>query len=377
MGNPCFGKEVKLRDIKQPGATILLVALTPGASAGLACVRWTNPAGGGAALPPLPSLELLDVQAARHLLHSLLAAAPAGTRAYIYSFEGSAGGPAGAVNPFGAALLGRNAAELQAVVANPPGVVAHTGRVTSNALAATLRLKGPQKRQAAALKTAVAAFPQAAPRLRSLKEDGALVLPLLVLAHVLGAKAQLPAQQAQQQTQQAQQVQPQQVQQRAQQAQQVQQVQQQAPQAQQVQIQQVQQLQEMQQGQAQEMQQAHQVQAEQAQQPPGQGQQQAVGPAVGATDGITDAAALTAALTPQRAAAAAAAARHAPQSAASGSAAAAAAEPWLPTPGPLRRVRRRLGSPEGAPQLGGRRQAGPRSRRAAAADDVIDLTQDD
>lgn len=63
MGNPCFGKEVKLRDIKQPGATILLVALSPGASAGLACVRWTKPAGGGAALPPLPSLELVKLQA--------------------------------------------------------------------------------------------------------------------------------------------------------------------------------------------------------------------------------------------------------------------------------------------------------------------------
>lgn len=63
------------------------------------------------------------------------------------------------MNPFGAALLGRNAAELQAGVANPPGVVAHTGRVTSNALAATLRQKGPSEAAGGGLADSGGRFP--------------------------------------------------------------------------------------------------------------------------------------------------------------------------------------------------------------------------
>lgn len=68
MGSPCLGKSVKLP--QQPNATILLVALSPGASAGMACVRWTNPAAGPAQLPPLPSLELVDLRALPQLANA-------------------------------------------------------------------------------------------------------------------------------------------------------------------------------------------------------------------------------------------------------------------------------------------------------------------
>jgi len=34
---------VSIKDFKKPGTTVQLVALTPGADGGLACVQWTNP----------------------------------------------------------------------------------------------------------------------------------------------------------------------------------------------------------------------------------------------------------------------------------------------------------------------------------------------
>ncbi|KAL4459087.1 hypothetical protein ABPG75_013952 [Micractinium tetrahymenae] len=168
------------------------------------------------------------------------------------------------------------------------------------------------------MEVARAAFPQAAPCLRSLEKDRALVLPLLVLAHVLGAKAQPPPEQQQAQQQQAQQ-----------------QVQQQADES--------------------PMQVAQSAQAA----------AEVAGPAAPAM--------------PQRTAAemVAAGARATPLTDASGTAAVTAAEPCLPTPGPLRRVKRRLHSPERGSQRSSRRQGGRSSSRAAAKDDIIDLTQDD
>lgn len=105
------------------------------------------------------------MNAARQLLHSTLADATPGTTAYVYRLEGSAGGPAGAANPFIDVLVQRNAAELQLVVAGLPGGV-HDGHVTSSALSTTLKLKGQQRKQGVAMRTALQAFSQAAPHLR-------------------------------------------------------------------------------------------------------------------------------------------------------------------------------------------------------------------
>lgn len=114
-----------------------------------------------------PAYRQLDIEACRQLLLSLLAATPPGTKAYIYCYESVTGGaPGTAPNPYGAARVEYNTKELQAVVTDLPGVVAHTGHVLSNALARTLRLPDRLKHQRPGLRVALAAFPQAAPRIR-------------------------------------------------------------------------------------------------------------------------------------------------------------------------------------------------------------------
>lgn len=207
---------------------------------------------------------------------------------------------------------------------------------------------------------------------RSLAKDGALVLPLLVLAHVLGVKVPQPAAQPQQAEHEA----PPQAQAQLEAPPQAQEQHEAPPHAQAQQVHQAQAQQAQQaQGQQQAQQQAHgqeqqQVQLAQVR----QAQQQAGGPGMQIAPEIAGAAAAAAGLaTPQRAAAGA---RQASAAGASSSAS-AAAEPEVPTPGPLRRVKRRLHSPDRVSQQSRQRQGGPGSSCAAAGYDVIDLTHDD
>ena len=66
MGPPRQGKAVPLKDLKQPGATVAVLGLTPGLSGGLALVSWTNPAGRAATLQP----DGMEVVLLEPLLHA-------------------------------------------------------------------------------------------------------------------------------------------------------------------------------------------------------------------------------------------------------------------------------------------------------------------